>query len=282
MRLQRIALLSAVAVFAAACQKDTGPFTAPNTPTAYVRYVNAVPDTNSMDFKFVDQVTGSPYFGQLAFRDISAYQPVAVVAGGRHIRVFATDPLAPSTGAVAPRIDVTSQVHIDTTITFEAGKYYTIVQTGYARTGQTPHEGLTVFTDDRTAMPSATQIGVNAYNVAVGQGALSVTNTATGGAALPAGFSSIAYGSSTGYALISTGTVTFQAKNAASANVGSASTAPAGAAPVSTSQSATAGYSIGGSLLSAFIFPATVTGSIAKSFTTPGVVWINDNYPQQP
>lgn len=281
MRLQRIALLSAVAVLAAACQKDKGPFTAPNTPKAYVRYVNAVPDTNALDFKFVDQVEGSPYFGQLSFRDISAYQAVEVVAGGRHIRVFATDPLVTS-NAIAPRIDVVSQVYVDTTINFEAGKYYTIVHTGYARTGQTPKQGLTVFEDDRSAAPSGTQIGVKAYNVAVGLGALSVTNTATGGAALPASFASIAYDAATTYALLSTGTVTFQAKDAASTNVGSTSTAPVGAPPASTSQSATAGYSIGGSLLSAFIFRPSVTGSLAKSFATAGVVWINDNYPQQP
>src|SRR5581483_4366248 len=123
MKLQRIALLSAVSVLAAACSSDTGPHVnGACTSCAYVRYVNAVPDTNGTDFKFVDQLNGSPYYGQLQFRDIAAY--LGVEAGNRHIRIFSVDPTGQQTSDKAENnITVVSQVFVDTTINFTAGTY---------------------------------------------------------------------------------------------------------------------------------------------------------------
>src|SRR6185437_3848051 len=143
-------------VVAAACSSDTGPHVTNLGPIAYVRYVNAIPDTNQTDFRFVDQLKGSPWYGQLFFRDISAYQPVS--AGSRHIRVFSVDPNASAN--LEGNINVVSQRFVDTTLTFDANTYYTIVHVGYARTGQTPAQHLVLIKEDRSASVSGTQIGV--------------------------------------------------------------------------------------------------------------------------
>ena len=278
MRLQRIALLSAVGVVLAACSSDTGPNVANFGPQAYVRYINAMPDTNKADFKFVDQVTGSPYFGQLAFRDISAYQGVG--PGARHIRIFSVDPRIDAGTANEADPNVVSQKYVDTTLTFEANKYYTIIHVGYARTGSSPHQHLIVLTDDRSTAPSSSQIAVRVINTASTLASADVYNgTSASGAAL---FSSVAFGTSSAYKLLSTGTLTFTATASGSTTVAATAAAPAGAAPATVSQSALGGYSIGGSMLTAFIFPPSVAGSLAATSAATSVKWMQDNFPQMP
>jgi len=278
MRFQRILLVCGAALGAAACSSDTGPTAVNDAPVASVRFVNAIPDTNKVDIRFVDQIAGSPYFGQLGFRDISAYQ--AVSPGARHMRIFAVDPAVDAGTANEGNINVVSQVFVDTTITFEAGKYYTVIQGGYARAGQSPKQHLIVLTDDRSAVLSTTQIAVRVVNAAATITSADVYNgsTATGSAL----FSGVGYGTASAYKLLSTGTLTFAAAPSGSTTVAASAAAPVGAPPASISQSALGGYSVGGSMLSAFIFPPSVAGSLAKAATTPGVVWIQDNFPQMP
>lgn len=278
MRLQRIALLSAVGMAVAACSSDTGPSVSNIPPAAYVRYINAMPDTNKADFKFVDQVNGSPYFGQLAFRDISAYQGVA--PGARHIRIFSVDPNIDAGKANEANIDVVSQKFVDTTLTFEAGKYYTIIHAGYARNGSSPKQHLIVLTDDRSTVPSSSQIAVRVINTAPTLASADVySGTSASGSAL---FSSVAFGTSSAYKLLSTGTLTFTATSSGSTTVAASAAAPAGAPPATISQSALGGYSIGGSMLTAFIFPPSVAGSLAATSATTSVKWMQDNFPQMP
>ncbi len=278
MRLQRIALLSAVGLALTACSSDTGPTVTDLPAAASVRYIEAVPDTNKTDLKFVDQIKGSPYFGQLAFRDISAYEPVA--PGARHIRIFAVDPAIDANTSNEANINVVSQVFVDTTITFEANKFYTIIHVGYARTGSSPKQHLVVLTDDQSAVPSSSQIAVRVINTAPTLASADVYNgTSASGAAL---FTGVAFGTSSAYKLLSTGTVTFTATASGSSTVAATAAAPAGAPPATVSQSALGGYSIGGSMLTAFIFPASVKGSLAASNTATSVKWMQDNFPQTP
>jgi hypothetical protein len=71
--------ITAVATIAAlaACSSDAGKvFTADNGPIAYVRFVNAVPDSGAGDWRFVDQIEGSPVAFGLTFR--STWRPPAV------------------------------------------------------------------------------------------------------------------------------------------------------------------------------------------------------------
>ena len=278
MQLQRFALLSLVGFAVTACSSDTGPTT--NTPgaTASVRYINAIPDTNATDFKFVDQVNGSPYYGQLNFEDISAYQAVAV--GARHIRIFSVDPAVTSGAANEGNISVVSQVFVDTTLTFEANKFYTIIHVGYARTGSSPKQHLIVITDDQSSPPSSSQIAVRVVNAAptIASADIYGASTASGSPMFPG----VAFGTASNYKILSLGTLTFAATASGSTTVAASAAAPAGAPPASISQSALGGYSVGGSMLTAFIFPPSVTGSLATKSANPTVKWIQDNFPDMP
>src|SRR5687767_13692468 len=90
MRAKKIRLLLLTDLLAiVGCGKDDGPFFAPEVPLAYTRFINAVPDTVTLDFRFVDFLEYSPYAIQLAFRGFTPYQGTA--PGSRHLRVF-TDP----------------------------------------------------------------------------------------------------------------------------------------------------------------------------------------------
>ena len=245
---------------------------------ARFQHINAMPDTNKTDFKFVDQVYGSPYFGQLAFRDISAYQFVA--PGARHIRIFSVDPRIDAGTANEADPNVVSQKYVDTTITFEANKYYTIIHVGYARAGSSPKQHLIVLTDDRSSAPSSSQIAVRVINTAPTLSSADVYNgTTASGSAL---FTGVTFGTSSAYKLLSTGTLTFTATSSGSTTVAASAAAPAGAPPATVSQSALGGYSIGGSMLTAFIFPPSVTGSLAATSATTSVKWMQDNFPQLP
>src|ERR1700759_3200504 len=74
----------------ASCRGDGGTaILANNGAVAYVRFVNAIPDSGGQDWRFVDAVEGSPATFNLTFRGIfpgAAYQQAAV--GTRHLRVF--------------------------------------------------------------------------------------------------------------------------------------------------------------------------------------------------
>ena len=119
---------------ASACSSTDTIVPTENIPTAGFRFINAVPDTNSMDLRFVDIVENSDHY-QIGFRD----SPVTsggvtgsaqieyknTRAGSRHLRIF----LNGTTAAIA------STVLIDTTVTLEAGKVYTALMQGPARSG---------------------------------------------------------------------------------------------------------------------------------------------------
>jgi hypothetical protein len=273
MRMNRLILLGGLATFAAACKHDAGPFYPEARTSAYVRYINAVPDTGLLDFKFVDKVEGSAWYDLQQFRGVTNYQ--AVDAGARHVKVF--------NGANSLPMNEPSYVtafHVDTTITFEANKYYTVLHVGNARGKQSY---LRVLEDPRPSVASG-QIGVRAINAAVGVGAVDVyaaaaTSGTVSGAPL---FPAVAYPSSTDYSMRATGTLVFQVAAPGNTTTLAQNTAPAGAAAATSSQSQQAGYSIGGSLLTAFIFPRSVAGSPAPqttAFQSPAVIWLQDNRP---
>src|SRR6476659_2125721 len=58
-------------------------------PLAYVRFINAIPDSGSQDWRFVDAVEGSPTTQNLPFRGIfpgASYQ--SATPGNRHLKIF--------------------------------------------------------------------------------------------------------------------------------------------------------------------------------------------------
>jgi hypothetical protein len=278
MKVTRSGVALAAALLAIGCSKDGGPFLAPVEPLAYTRFVAAVPDTSALDWRFVDAVKNSPFALNLAFRGFTPYQ--ATTPGARHLRIFPT----------STDITITSQVVMDTTLTFEEGKYYTIVHIGLARTGGAPADRIIVFNDDAPSL-TGTTIALRAINLGPGlntgaPGAVDVFATAATGDALPATplFGNLAFLSASAYVTRPTGTLAVRATGSGTttpvlANVA----APAGVpADPALSGSAIGGAAQGGTAMTAFIFPRSTAGSRAPqtaAFTNPIIVYVVDRRP---
>jgi hypothetical protein len=135
--------------------------------SATIRYVNAVPDTSLLDFRFVDgSIEGSPQYSGIGFRTFTPYQRVR--PGLRQIKVF-TNP-----NAYLNDQSVAQQTHIDTTFTFEPNARYTIISFGNSRAGSSPRHRLVILRDEVPTSLSATQIGVRTIHAAAGAGNVDV------------------------------------------------------------------------------------------------------------
>jgi hypothetical protein len=187
MRFQRLLFAAIVACGVSACAKDVVGVTHTPPPLAYVRYINAVPDTFNMDFRAVDQVTFSQPFVNTQFRGLGVGNYQGYQAGSRHIRLF-LDP-NPSSGAVAVDPTVVSTVMVDTTFTFTAGSYYTLVHYGNARAPST--QKLWIIADALPAQ-SATNFQYRVVNATSVVGSVDVFATADTSTALVAGSATIA------------------------------------------------------------------------------------------
>lgn len=250
------------------CKQDITGTKTDIPPLAYVRYVHAMPDTGEVDVHLVDAVEnlnfGDPSTGYTPYRTVSTY--TGIKAGSRHFRVF--------TDMQSTDINVVSQVILDTTLTLSAGTYYTILHTGYARTGQTPHQHFVLLTDAPPTV-STSQVAVRAI-VAAPFGPIDVYKTAdtTTGATLgsPA-FTNVAYGTPTAFADFAPGAAAFRAFNTGTTTPTLAKVqAPAGAAQQALLDPA-AGVTVGGTALTAFIFPPGVAGSPNNKITSAGIVY---------
>ncbi len=177
MRFQRLIFAVILACGVTACAKNITGVTHPVPPLAYVRYVNAVSDTFNMDFRAVDQVQYSHPFLNVAFRGLGDGHYQGYQAGSRHVRVF-LDP-APSGVTIAVDPLVVSTVMVDTTFTFTAGAYYTVVHVGNARAGAAVKEKLWIIPDALPTQSSAT-VQYRIINTASVQGAVDVYVSATG------------------------------------------------------------------------------------------------------
>ncbi|NJD11957.1 MAG: DUF4397 domain-containing protein [Gemmatimonadetes bacterium] len=106
-------------------------------PAALVRFVNAVPDTGTVDFRFVDIVENLPSLQGVALQATSGYYQ-RTEPGARHARVFPY-----STSAA-----VTQIMLVDTTVTLAAETRYTLVYAGRANGNQ---DKLAVLQDEPLA-----------------------------------------------------------------------------------------------------------------------------------
>jgi hypothetical protein len=269
MRQGRFGLALIGIALASACSGDKGSvFTANNGPVAFTRFVNAVSDSGAQDWRFIDQVEGSPTAFGLAFRGMfpgASYQ--LTTAGSRHLRIFQT-----STDIIQ-----TQKVFFDTTFNFVAGTHYTIIAAGTLRDRAAK---LYILTDDY-ADPGA-QVSLRVFNA--GAGTVDVYASATGGTStLPGAFASgLANFSSTKYTNMAVGALSLRAFNSgvtafpAMIDV----VAPAGLpADRANNLTAVGGTTQAGSALTAFLFPRSVAGSAAATFNSPGIVFIVDRYP---
>src|SRR4029079_19222145 len=171
----RLVYVSAL-LLTSACGESTGVDSA-QVPKAFIRFVNAMPDTLGVDFHAVDVLENSPYIAT-SFGDIRqpGYTPVA--AGERHFREFLSNPNAPIASTV-------SQVLVDTTLHLLPGAHYTLLHAGFARSGQTPVATFLVIEDD-IPTPAAGQIAVRVMNLAAGIGSVDVYASASSTGPLPA------------------------------------------------------------------------------------------------
>lgn len=260
----------ALALGALACgEGDTGPTLAPTPPIAFVRYVHVVPDTSSTDWRPIDGIVNSPAALNLQFRANTPYQ--AMGAGPRRLRIFPTSEVA----------SITSQIVIDTTITFTANTYYTLIHIGLARPGQTPADRIWVLEDQIPATIGASQIALRVVNAGVGLGAVDVETAAATTGPFTALATNVNYGAVSTYQLVATGARVLRANAAGSANNLSAALAlPVGAA-AANGQTAAGGTAVGGSAITAMIVPRSVAGSSAAAFATPSILYLVDRAPRQ-
>lgn len=122
----------------AACADDSGITDQSDPPaTALVRFVNAVPDTGTVDLRFVDKVENLPSLQGVVLQGTSGYYQRAE-PGARHARVFPNSTLA----------NVTQIMLVDTTVTLSANTRYTLVYAGRASGNQ---DRLAVLQDEPLA-----------------------------------------------------------------------------------------------------------------------------------
>lgn len=269
MRFFRLMFLAAPLALAACNSAEVTAETRP--PLAGVRYINAVPDTSRLDFRMVDQLEYSANTisgtGGISFREGTEY--FAVEAKARHIRVFSlADTL----------IGTVQQVVVDTTITFEANKNYTLLLAGSAR-ARTAR--LRVIEDTPPSNLASGQIAVRVYNAGAGaMDAYVVASTTTALAGTPT-FAGVGDLSVSPYRTQPAGAFAVRvAAPGATAAVASvqAATGTAGTALVNP----IAGAAVPGTVFSAYIFPRSVAGSRAPqtaAFNTAGVQLFVDKLP---
>jgi hypothetical protein len=272
--LSRRARASTVLLLLTACRDSTG-VGATDSPKAFIRYVNAMPDTLGVDFHAVDIVENSPYIATL-FRDIkqAGYTPVA--AGPRHFRVFLSDPGAPVASTV-------SHVLVDTTLTLETGAHYTIAQAGFARTGVTPRAAFVVLRDGLPT-PPAGQIAVRVLNLAAGLGSVDVYVSTSGSGPVPLTpvFVNASFLTPTTWISMPTSaTLSFRATvtGAGSAAVPLAVVAAPPGDLGTTSLDPIPGSAIAGSVFTVYLFSRSSPGSLAPQtteFLAPAMVVVPD------
>ena len=272
MRMSHFAPLAIVAALAA-CSDSSGITNTPG-PLAYVRYVHAMADTGSVDVHLVDKLENLDA-NAVSYGYVSPFQGIS--AGDRHFRVF-TD-----MGSTDPT--VVTQVILDTTVTLQAGTYYTILHTGYARSGQTPKQHFEVIQE---SMPSVTAGKMGLRTVVA-------TPNVNGGASIdvytprktadptPASpvLSNIAYGTPSTWAQLGVDTLAVRATQNATTTQVAQGAMPIGAA-AGVQLDPAAGRTQSGTALTAFVFGPGIPGSPTASRTTAFVSFGVDVRPPRP
>ncbi len=274
--LHNLALASLLAGGVAACDNGYDPMPVETVPLAGVRFVNAVPDTMAFDYRFVDFLTNAGFF-DAAFRASQAvYAPVET--GTHTFKVFLS----------STDVTVASQYVNETTHNFVEGGRYTVIHTGYMRSGGSPAAAVTVV-EDNAATPGAGKVALRALNLAGNLAALDVFVGTTTGSGLPAAtatWTNLAYNTFTPYVDFDTTglRVAATATGTATPLLVANTAAPAGAAAISSPlpQSAIAGVRIAGSAMTIVILPRSVAGSMApqtSAYTVPAFAFLTDRRP---
>jgi hypothetical protein len=272
-----------------ACRGDGGTaIFADNGAVAFVRFVNAIPDSGGQDWRFVDQIEGSPTTFNMAFRGVfpgATYQQAS--AGTRHLKVFQAsfDQLYNDPTKASP--DIVSTVFVDSTFTLEEGHHYSLIAVGSLQA----HTAKLLILDDDFTDPGA-NVAVRVVNLGVASSIDAYASASGGNSALPAPLvSGLAAYTASAWSPMATGAMAIRANSAGSTTLPAMvdANAPAGvAADKANDLTAVGGSTIAGSVFTAFIFPPAtagtrgalvVAGTCPTKCTTAGVVFAVDKYP---
>ena len=201
MRFFRFVVCAAALGVVACDDAGTEVILAPDEPLAHTRFVNVVPDTGGQDWRFVDDIENSPVGLNVQFRGFTPYQ--ATTPGARPLRVFPT----------TSDIHVTSTRLIDTTLTFEAGQYYTIVHMGLARPGGAVENRVVLLQDDAPDAITAGNFALRAMHLGTGWGDIDVYGATSTSAAYPGSelFTDVSFQSVTNYREVAVGGLALRA-----------------------------------------------------------------------
>lgn len=278
----QLSLLCLAVGLASACKDPEKIIMTAKIPTAGFRFINAVPDTNAMDLRFVDLVENSAHY-QVSFRDSPAssggvtgsakIEYKNTQAGSRHFRIFLN--------GTTP--DVASTLLKDTTVTLEDGKLYTAIMQGPARSG-----GMKLVVYEEVIPDPGANVALRVINTTPNP--IDVrTYVSTGTApAAPTWASVPAYSRSSfvtaapsqmKYNVVAAGGVTALVPDAL-ALIGAPASSSAGTATLDIE--GLPGTTQAGSAVTGIIFPASVTGSNAAQFPAIGMTFMWDRRPPRP
>ena len=264
--------------------------TTPATPTAGVRFINAVPDTGAafgLDFRFIDLVENSDQF-RITFRNnpqtsggvtaSAAIQYKASKAGSRHFRIFLDDTLQ----------NVAQVVLKDSTLTLEGNHNYTVLLWGNARSTGSDKMRLTVI--DETVADPGSQVALRVINAT--SAPIDVSQYAST-ATVPASptWANLGPYSVSSYVNAPPNQIKFNVRPAGAATTLFADALALIGQPVGTASSAANGCTVGldceaipgttvaGSAVTLIVFPPSVAGSKAASFAAAGNSFMWDRRP---
>lgn len=276
-RIMQLSMLCCAAGVVGACQPDEVVNTE-DIPTAGVRFINAVPDTGAafgLDFRFVDLPESNSHF-RIAFRNNPGTSGGITVstqiqyknarAGQRHFRIFLDDTIS----------TIAQTVLKDSTVNLEAGKLYTFLLMGNARSSGSDAMRLVVI-DESVADPGA-NVALRVINTT--SSAIDVRQYASGGT-LPgtATWANVGPYSISTYVTAPPGDKRFNVQPAGGGTALFADALALRGAAATVDIDAIPGTTVAGSAVSAIIFPRSVAGSLARQFTSPGISFMWDRRP---
>jgi hypothetical protein len=282
-------MLFGVLGVASACSPDKTIGTE-NIPTGGVRFINAVPDTGAafgLDFRFVDLAESNAQF-RVTFRNTPAssggvtgstqVEYKNTRAGARHFRIFFDDTLQ----AVA------SKVIADSTFNVEAGKNYTVLLWGRARS--TGADKMQVKVIEESVADPGTNVALRVINAT--SSPVDVRQyVSTGTLPATATWANLAGMAVSNYVTAAPNQIKFNVQPAGGgaalftdglALIGNPNGTTVGGCTVGVDCEGAPGTTVPGSAITAIIFPASVTGSMAPqggAFTTPQLSFIWDRRP---
>jgi hypothetical protein len=294
-RIFKLSMAGFAAALASACSGPEQVTQSPAAPSAGVRFINAVTDTGGatgLDFRFVDKVENNAQPGILVRNSpVSGDTPTWIgstkleyknaAAGARYFKIFLSDTnqTVASTvlnkGGVATTNTVLSN---DTTLNLVAGKNYTVIMYGEARTGSANGLHLMAF-EEAQGDPGVGKAAIRIINMT--PTTINATANATTGGALLGTFAGVTAYSVSAYNVIDTTTVTYNVTGAGI--TGTLSGVAMLGIPNTVDQPAVPGTRIAGSAVTGIVWPRTVAGAATvpqtAAFNAPLMSFIWDRRP---